>query len=576
MSKNFQGQWNDYENNNRINNLLWTVSGDYSAFMSEKEKIQYASKEIALYYGIMAGARRKYLDWPLINRYFYLRINQGFNKEFLLPILQMGSDLISFRQLQSERPGVFDIREKAYHEILKIKDTPRENTFIEDVSHRFIQHFSNAPFPQSEELDPFIQKILMLERHESTLDFLENVDMIYLDFFKTIPHTPFEKLDFSEKPPLKVALVSEIEGFISNSLLSSKKGKEGSHSSKVADAKTIYVDSESSKNIKKQVAHYYGSSFLSNLETKKLQHLLCRGVHLDCKLHFTDGLLRSNSPSDFQKKYAKRDTEKNWRAFKNNQLLYQRTIARLRDGLLRTLISERSTYTFQSMQGKLAANRVWRVGRSPYPKIFHQNQNNDKGNFVVDLLMDASSSQQNRESDVSIQAYIVAQALLEARIPCRVSCFSSFMNYTIIKRFRDYNDPSSQNSNIFEYRCVGSNRDGLAIKGVCHQLYRRPEENKILIILSDGKPNDIKLIPKEKQDLFRGETAYTGGLAIADTAKEVRLARQRGIMVLGVFTGSPYDLPGEKIIYDKDFIYSKNMSHFAEVVMSYLKRIIQQ
>lgn len=79
---------------------------------------------------------------------------------------------------------------------------------------------------------------------------------------------------------------------------------------------------------------------------------------------------------------------------------------------------------------------------------------------------------------------------------------------------------------------------------------------------------------KGNKNPFRGEKAYTGGLAVGDTAKEVRIARQRGISVLGVFTGNEQELKAEKLIYGKDFIYTRDVKHFADIVTTYLKRII--
>ena len=161
-----------------------------------------------------------------------------------------------------------------------------------------------------------------------------------------------------------------------------------------------------------------------------------------------------------------------------------------------------------------------------------------------------------------------------AKIPNRVTGFSSFLDYTILKRFRDYKDPVSINENIFEYFCTGNNRDGLAIKCICDGLIEREEENKILIVLSDGKPNDVK-IGAENERSIRGESAYKGKIAIKDTANEVRLARQKGILVFGVFTGKENELTTEKMIYGKDFIYTKNIERFSDIVSMYLKKIIR-
>ena len=55
---------------------------------------------------------------------------------------------------------------------------------------------------------------------------------------------------------------------------------------------------------------------------------------------------------------------------------------------------------------------------------------------------------------------------------------------------------------------------------------------------------------------------------------EVRKARKRGIMVLGVFTGKEIDLEAEKKIYGKDFIYIKDIQRFSDIVSTYLKKVI--
>ena len=73
---------------------------------------------------------------------------------------------------------------------------------------------------------------------------------------------------------------------------------------------------------------------------------------------------------------------------------------------------------------------------------------------------------------------------------------------------------------------------------------------------------------------IRGEMSYKGIVGIKDTAMEVRKARKRGIMVLGVFTGKEIDLEAEKKIYGKDFIYIKDIQRFSDIVSTYLKKVI--
>ena len=96
-----------------------------------------------------------------------------------------------------------------------------------------------------------------------------------------------------------------------------------------------------------------------------------------------------------------------------------------------------------------------------------------------------------RQGDVALQAYIISEALSNVDIPHRVMSFCTFWDYTIMHRFRRYDDPRSENDNIFNYVTSSNNRDGLAIRTAGYDLLQREEEKKIMIILSDGRPYDV-------------------------------------------------------------------------------------
>ena len=150
--------------------------------------------------------------------------------------------------------------------------------------------------------------------------------------------------------------------------------------------------------------------------------------------------------------------------------------------------------------------------------------------------------------------------------------FNNLFNYMVLNVFRDYEDSQYKNSEIFKYYPSGSNRDGLAIKTMIHLMKKSSAERKILIVLSDGKPNDevnIASFGKKKLDA----EDYVGNMAIYDTAMEVMNARNIGINVLGVFTGELEDLNSEKIIYGNDFAYITKMSRFSQIVGLFFKSV---
>ena len=167
---------------------------------------------------------------------------------------------------------------------------------------------------------------------------------------------------------------------------------------------------------------------------------------------------------------------------------------------------------------------------------------------------------------------MISEALSNVKIPHRIMSFCTFWDYTVMQRFRDYDSPRSENKKVLEYTTSSNNRDGLAIRAAGDSLLAREEENKILIVLSDGRPNDVIV----NRPGSRNPAAYSGEYAVKDTAFEVRSLRGSGVSVLGVFTGKEQDLAAEKRIFGKDFAYIRDIRNFSRVVSSYLQKLLER
>ena len=586
--------YNDYEFDNRINNLAWTISGDYAEGIEVLEK-DYSSKEVSLYFGIIAGARRKYVDWGIVKKYLIHRVNKGYEKDIILDLVQIVLNNLVESKVIEDRPGIEEIRAKAYKDIINGFAKIYNDNILQKIKYTFILE-GMGKHPSIDGLSRrLINEIKNINLNNEIIEILKDVDSIYKKYFNTIANEldKNKRSDSKEYKEIDIDFDTfsdfmyeelysdEDEKFMENEIdsISSSMLVESVGESKLSDSRNtfnrvIYVDEEIASKIYEKIEYYYGKSYLNKSEIKKIETKNCRNVHEGCRVHFTEGVLRSECKNVFQVKYVTRHKENNLKKYREKIKIYKRNINKLKENLSRILIEESINDRVYSDCGTIDANRAWRVGRSNNNKIFYKDIENEKGRYVIDILLDSSGSQSRNQYRVAIQAYIIASALTMAKIPNRVTGFSSFLDYTILKRFRDYEDPVSINENIFEYFCTGNNRDGLAIKCICDGLIEREEENKILIVLSDGKPNDIK-IGAEKERSIRGESAYKGKRAIKDTANEVRLARQKGILVLGVFTGKENELTAEKMIYGKDFIYTKNIERFSDIVSMYLKKIIR-
>ena len=586
--------YNDYEFDNRINNLAWTISGDYAEGIEVLEK-DYSSKEVSLYFGIIAGARRKYVDWGIVKKYLIHRVNKGYEKDIILDLVQIVLNNLVESKVIEDRPGIEEIRAKAYKDIINGFAKIYNDNILQKIKYTFILE-GMGKHPSIDGLSRrLINEIKNINLNNEIIEILKDVDSIYIKYFNTIANEldKNKRSDSKEYKEIDIDFDTfsdfmyeelysdEDEKFMENEIdsISSSMLVESVGESKLSDSRNtsnrvIYVDEEIASKIYEKIEYYYGKSYLNKSEIKKIETKNCRNVHEGCRVHFTEGVLRSECKNVFQVKYVTRHKENNLKKYREKIKIYKRNINKLKENLSRILIEESINDRVYSDCGTIDANRAWRVGRSNNNKIFYKDIENEKGRYVIDILLDSSGSQSRNQYRVAIQAYIIASALTMAKIPNRVTGFSSFLDYTILKRFRDYEDPVSINENIFEYFCTGNNRDGLAIKCICDGLIEREEENKILIVLSDGKPNDVK-IGAEKERSIRGESAYKGKIAIKDTANEVRLARQKGILVLGVFTGKENELTTEKMIYGKDFIYTKNIERFSDIVSMYLKKIIR-
>lgn len=595
MAKGLNWIFNEYEFDNRVNNLAWTVSGKYDEEIDSSEK-DYSSKDASMYYAIIAGARRKYVDWDTVKKFLVNRIKAGYNKDILLTIIQIVLNDVAEKKVIEERPGVVDVRNKAYGDILEGYSKIHKEDILQLLKYTYVlQRMDRHPI-----MDRLVRQILReineIDSNDDIMNILKRVDEIYLTYFQHILDSQNENVEFAENEVKGVevnfdtfsdfmleelyndqetqTVETEIKN-LNNGMLVDGIGEErGDIDIESTPNRVICVDEEMLNKIYKRVEYYYGQSYLNESDRRKIEARNCRNVHEGCRLHFTDGVLRSPCDNAFQLKYVTRQKDNNIFEFQFKIKTFRRQINKLKESFSRLLIEESSSDRVYSDCGTIYANKAWRIGRSSNNKVFYKDVDNGKGRYVIDILLDSSGSQTSKQFMVAIQAYILAAALTLVGIPNRVMGFQSFLDYTILKRFRDYNDNVRKCEDIFEYYCAGNNRDGLAIKATCDGLLERDEENKILIILSDGKPNDVK-IGKDTSRSIRGETAYKGVVGINDTAMEVRKARKRGIMVLGVFTGKESDLEAEKKIYGKDFIYIKDIQRFSDIVSTYLKKVIR-
>ena len=330
------------------------------------------------------------------------------------------------------------------------------------------------------------------------------------------------------------------------------------------------INPQAVRRIREYVELNYGKSYLSESEQARVNRKFCTGIHKNCILYLTDGILQNPVIKNNQYRFSQLQFEKNKAYYGNNHWIIKRNISVLAESLKRAFIIRKDDFVSRSDAGQLVPERLWKIGRTDDDKLFNRKKRSDDSEFVIDVLIDSSGSQAGRQAQVAAQGYIISEALSQAGIPHRVTGYCAFWGYTVLQRFRDYEDPRETNERIFQFRAYANNRDGLALKTVGSSLMERPEKNKILIVLSDGKPCDMSI----QRPGTRQPKIYDGEKAVKDTAYEVRRARNQGIFVIGIFVGNEEELSVEKRIYGKDFAYIRNISNFSRIVGTFLRRQI--
>ena len=651
---------------NRIRNLLWTISGDYTQQMKPDVSLFLRSKDIALYDGIKQGALAKFFDKDFLGMYLVKKIFMGADEAALTFVSQLCIEEAIGERICEQRPGIWEMQRKACEDILdqeyetmpsatdKLgylrvnllrrridrgentslkKKNPQADSRSEEKSADSVENANvsngiivgnvdasngiitgNADALNgiiAENADASNEIITKTTKNKQKdrkykgiyhyIDLISNAaetadTMSLIRIIDTV-YNEVADPDFSQKATLEQVLAVTMEDlteFDWHDYLSEEMYEDALESymeqltSNVAGMENADVtrEMEEERQSKQKItvlppealekAHTYvelnfGKTYLSELEEKRINQLMCRDIHSDCSLYFTEGILKSPVKRNYQYEYAKRLKNKNIWLYHDKHRIVKRNIALLTEMLKKSLVIKSENQEILSDRGMIVPSRLWRLGRSGDAQVFKRELKGDSSDFVVDVLIDASGSQMSRQGEVALQAYIISEALSNAELPHRVMSYCTFWDYTILHRFREYDDPRSANENIFNYVTSSNNRDGLAIRAAGYGLLNREEEKKILIILSDGRPYDVIV----NRPNAKNPAPYHGKYAITDTAAQIRKLRSQGVSVLGVFAGEEKDLATEKKIFGKDFAYIRNITGFSKIVGRYLTKQLE-
>ncbi len=549
----------------RAANIIWNCAGSYD--FRPDFRAYDADGQADLYWNCIFGAARKHYDYSVFEALFRA-VQQYEDAEIYENLLWIGLEGCVYQHELGERPALSRLRQSYARQYV------RENSYAEDF--QFDKALSLAHFQRvlglNPRLDPYMEKLLNELEFPPELtaqEIYERANELLLRWFQIRAE--------ERKKELKNRLVQSFKRNKSKrddrsfrrfgiGLLQHPQNSYGGSAAEGGQNKELKTKM-SAEELRRFMETKYGRSIYSPAHTDKLERSLCVGRHEFCHLLVTrgdrpDAAAIQNGFEALSRQREAAQIERNRQSFRANIAQNRTSITRLTEKIQNSVLLHLQSSPTRANAGSLDGGRVWRAVHFGDERVFIKPEADDSGGLSVDILLDASTSQKSRQEIVSAQGYMVAESLTRCGIPCRVMSFCSMTGYTVLRIFRDYEHPAD-NRRIFEYVSNGCNRDGLAISAARELMHESRCEHRMLIVLSDVKPNDVV---KTRARATEDSIPYEKQAGITDTALEVRRARAEGIAVICVFTGDDEDVPSAKLVYGSDFTRIKSLDMLADAV----------
>lgn len=556
----------------RASNLIWNAALDYD--FEPDFKAYDEEGQADLYWNSIIGAVRKnYGAEPIEKLFSALRDSE--NEVFYEQLLWMGLEHAVFQREAALRPALPALRRSYAERVLASVQGADQLELLEEG------HFRRA-LGQDPLLTPWDRRILDALEFPGDWDaetLRTNALQLLQDFFGFVPGQEHAYRQRKKKWALFLRRrrndyleIPAVRSFGRGYCEHVSAGIKG----QAEPARRLITDKNAEQTeaaLKKHIAACFGEPLYDECTTADLERQLCVDSHKNCRLYYAAGSadydpkLRGHSAQI--RKTALKQMEANRLAYEADALRHRNSILRLTARIRNAMMTYLQPTVSRTSSGMLDAGRIWRGLYLDDDKVFTRVLQSDPGNLCVDILLDASTSQVNRQAMVSAQGYMIAEALNRCNIPVRVSSFCSLAGYTVLTRYRDYFEREN-NDRIFHFFTAGCNRDGLALRALCREMETAPCEHKLLILLSDARPNDIIKFSQNGHYVD-----YAGENSILNTAAEVRSMLHRGIAVICVFTGDDDDVSAAHTIYGRDFARIRHLEQFADTVGTLIQNQIR-
>jgi len=560
----------------RAVNIIWNAARDYG--FQPDFKVYDDQGQADLYWNTIVGAVRRHYDYSKLEPVF-LSFQDYEDSDTYEGLLWLGLENCVYLKEVGERPALKDLRRDYAEKIVSSISPVTQDDLLSNLEWA---HY-NRVLGNDVRMNGYDRKLLDDLEFSPDLDtdqIVEKAGELFMQWFQI-------NTEYHKRKKKEFHLKDFLMGKRSSSGTKKRYRRFGlgfaDHPKNIYGGSAAGQDRDFHMPLTKMTDEElydfmqgkFGKDLYSSEQRRALERQVCTGNHQNCHLLITKGEVSAekieNGFEALQKQREAAQVVKNREYYEADKVRNRIAIARLTSKIQNSVLLHLTPSPVRADTGKLKGKFVWQALYTNEHRIFEKTEQDSTGDLSVDILLDASTSQKSRQEIVSTQGYLIAESLKRCGIPYRVMSFCSMTGYTILHIFNDYNEPN-RNDRIFDYVSNGCNRDGLAIRAAHHLMNHSTYDHKILIILSDVKPNDVVQIPGNGQ---REQIPYEDQAGLQDVATEVRRARADRISVICVFTGEDEDVASAKLVYGQDFARIRSIDQMADTVGKLLQNQIR-
>ena len=580
----------------RARNFVWAAAEQYGL---EPLFLAYAPDGTAdMYLNIIIGLSYKWYDAQKLETFFHML--GGRQEELYQGMLWIGLEQALYEKELAHRPALTDLRQEYAQENLGRYRSFKEYELIDQLRNGHCAAILGQDSGLSGRMEELLQELTFTGDMEIE-QIIARMKVILWKYFSYEPK-PVKKergTYFLQKLLPAFHSIGKMHAtYVKTKRYDDPVWEESGNGGTMERARHYLLQVSRQGDGEKDRAYIegcFGSSICSPGEEKLMEEELCTENHKNSHIYITEGYSKAGSPAgerwnekaaEAEKKIDRREakeiqefrencrrqTEKNRQYYEKNRTIYENSIRRMTEKLRLELDTRLDDVPLRARQGKICASQVWRALYLEDPRIFEKREEVSDAGFSVDILIDASSSRKDSQEQIAAQSYILVKSLDLCRIPLQVYSYCSIRGYTVLRLFQSYGE-IDRAEEVFSYVAAGNNRDGLALRGAGHLMENSEQEKKLLLVLTDGSPQDDRIAA---EGAFYKNREYTDQIAVEDTTEQVQHLKRKGIQVVGIFMGTERGLQTAHRIFGRDFVRIENIQQFSEVVGKILQEKIRE